>query len=136
MNTTAGQRVLVCGGRDYANYRVFEKVMNALRPRELIHGGAPGADSMADRYCDDHPGIVSTVISADWKRHGRKAGPIRNQRLLDECKPELVIAFPGGPGTADMVRRARRTRVTVLVVSGDTAKVGGNDPVEPTKELR
>jgi hypothetical protein len=53
---------------------------------------------------------------ADWNTHGRAAGPIRNQRMLDEVKPELVVAFPGGRGTADMVRRAREAGVNVYLV--------------------
>src|SRR5262249_16770583 len=42
----------------------------------------------------------------EWDELGKKAGPLRNQRMLDEGKPDLVVAFPGGGGTKDMVRRA------------------------------
>ena len=47
------------------------------------------------------------LFPADWKVRGRAAGHIRNQQMLDEGRPHLVVAFPGGRGTADMVRRAR-----------------------------
>lgn len=53
---------------------------------------------------------------AEWDRLGRKAGPIRNQRMLDEGKPALVIAFPGGTGTAGMVAIARKGRVPVITL--------------------
>lgn len=53
---------------------------------------------------------------ADWDGLGRKAGPIRNQRMLDEGKPDLVVAFPGDKGTADMVRRARTASLEVLEI--------------------
>jgi hypothetical protein len=56
------------------------------------------------------------VYVAQWKKHGRAAGPIRNQRMLDEGKPDLVVAFPGGRGTADMIRRAERAGVPVQQV--------------------
>jgi len=45
----------------------------------------------------------------EWDELGKKAGPLRNQRMLDEGKPDLVVAFPGGGGTKDMVSaRLRR----------------------------
>lgn len=53
---------------------------------------------------------------ADWEDLGRKAGPIRNQRMLDDGRPELVVAFPGGPGTAHMCRIAREAGVEVIEV--------------------
>jgi hypothetical protein len=55
------------------------------------------------------------AVMADWSI-GRKAGPIRNQRMLDEHAPDLVVAFPGGRGTADMVRRARKSGVEVAKI--------------------
>lgn len=55
------------------------------------------------------------TFRANSRKHGRAAGPIRNQQMLDEGKPHLVVAFPGGTGTADMVRRAQAAGVLVLV---------------------
>ena len=52
---------------------------------------------------------------AEWHRLGRKAGPIRNQRMLDEGKPDLVVAFPGGTGTAGMVALACKAGVRVIL---------------------
>lgn len=51
-----------------------------------------------------------------WKDHGKAAGPIRNQLMLDDFKPDLVVAFPGGKGTADMVKKAQDAGVTVILV--------------------
>jgi hypothetical protein len=82
----------------------------------LIHGGARGADRLADRFAKAHGWHVDEYL-ADWKTHGKRAGPIRNQRMLDEGRPQLVVAFPGGRGTADMVDRARAAGVSVRVVS-------------------
>ena len=53
-------------------------------------------------------------MPADWTKHGKAAGPIRNQKMLDEC-PDLVVAFPGGKGTADMVRRAMKAGIDCWV---------------------
>lgn len=79
----------------------------------LIHGNAPGADRLSEEEVEKSH-VTIERYSADWGRDGRKAGPIRNQRMLDEGKPDLVIAFPGGKGTADMVRRAMAAGIKVI----------------------
>lgn len=101
-----GKRVLVCGGRDYEDFVHLTEVLNAVRPATVITGGARGADRLAMRWAA-HVGVPLQTYPAKWDEHGRSAGPIRNQQMLDEGKPDLVLAFPGGAGTADMVRRAR-----------------------------
>lgn len=111
-------RVLVCGGRDYQNERVAFLVLDFVNDtwgiRHVIEGGALGADRFARRWAAQNNVTVST-FEADWSL-GRRAGPIRNQRMLEEGRPMLVVAFPGGNGTADMVRRARANRVPVLEI--------------------
>ena len=112
-------RVLVCGGREYADREKLAAVLADLRRTRgithLIAGGARGADTLAAEWADDQD-IPSSIYMADWDGLGRKAGPIRNQRMLDEGKPDLVVAFPGGRGTADMVRRAREAGVETIEV--------------------
>ena len=75
-----------------------------------------GADTLGAEWAKAQ-GIPCEVYMADWEGLGRKAGPIRNQRMLDEGKPDLVVAFPGGRGTADMVRRARSAGLDVLEIA-------------------
>lgn len=53
---------------------------------------------------------------ADWVRLGRAAGPVRNQLMIEQGKPDLVVAFPGNFGTADCVRRAKAAGVPVMEV--------------------
>lgn len=110
-------RVLVCGGRDFDNYEelaaALRKVDNARRITLLIEGGASGADTLARRWARQK-GIPVDTYRADWNRWGTKmAGEARNQRMLDEGKPDLVVAFPGDTGTADMIGRAQRAGVPV-----------------------
>lgn len=113
-------RVLVCGGRHYADSeRVFAVLNNYDADHSftlLIQGGSTGADDAAARWASIGGTPIRTFRAA-WRKHGNAAGPIRNQRMLDEGKPDLVIAFPGGRGTADMVRRARAAGVEVVEVS-------------------
>ncbi len=112
-------RVLVCGGRDFHDYPVVRDALdklNAQRPiATIIEGGAPGADALAEIWAQRRR-VGRISYTADWKRLGPSAGPIRNQRMLDEGKPDLVIAFPGGRGTTDMTRRARAAGVEVIEV--------------------
>lgn len=114
-------RVLVCGGRDYDDWdELSEELTYLLGDHDItaiIHGGAKGADSLAGEFAKNCiPPIQEIVFSvgpSEWKRHGKFAGPIRNQKMLDEGKPDLVVAFAGGRGTADMVRRAKAANVPV-----------------------
>jgi len=121
-------RVLVCGGRDYGykweggkkivDYDVINKaidIVKEVKPSYLIHGGATGGDEIAV-YTAKALDLPVVCFSADWKTHGKAAGPIRNQKMLDEGKPDLVVAFPGSSGTADMVRRANKAGVEVKEV--------------------
>ena len=83
---------------------------------EIISGGARGADTLAEEWADEN-NIPKTIVKADWKTHGKAAGPIRNQQMLD-LKPNMVVAFPGGNGTADMVRRSKKANFEVIEVYG------------------
>ena len=116
-------RVLVCGGRYYADRETLEWALEPFSSPDtvIIHGDAPGADFMADQWAYAR-NIPVKIFSPDWEKHGRAAGPIRNQAMLDEGKPDLVIAFPGGRGTADMVRRARAAGVKVIEVEKKGAR--------------
>lgn len=62
------------------------------------------------------PGVKHLPFEADWHTHGRAAGPIRNRRMIEEGKPDLVVAFPGGRGTANMVNQARAAGIEVREV--------------------
>jgi hypothetical protein len=54
---------------------------------------------------------------AEWLLYGKAAGPMRNQAMLHRSKPDAVLAFPGGKGTADMVKRAERVGIRVIRIS-------------------
>ncbi len=111
------RRVLVCGGREFKDANLVSKVLAEVFTTQpnmvLACGGARGADALAERW-GLVVGVPVCVYHADWKTHGRAAGPKRNQHMLENFKPDLVVEFPGGRGTKDMVRRARAARVPVL----------------------
>lgn len=111
-------RLLVCGGRDFNDLILFFDTVDALSPEPevIIQGGASGADALARRYAEKRK-VDLVTFDADWKAYGKGAGPIRNRVMLREGRPDLVLAFPGGKGTADMVRRARVAGVPVQIVA-------------------
>jgi hypothetical protein len=114
-------RALVCGGRDFAKREWIEEILSREQPSVIIEGGARGADQMAREWGWRH-GIPVLTFVADWETYGRAAGPIRNQRMIDQGEPDVVIAFPGGRGTADMIERALRAGIkvhTVLEISAN-----------------
>lgn len=130
-------RVLVCGGRDFgeaADDATPEEFELALKQGAFIHnilwqklgsqfwepsqdviitGGARGVDTIANHWANKIAGCQTEVYPAKWKQYGKKAGYIRNKQMLEEGKPDVVIAFPGGKGTAMMVRLAREAGIPV-----------------------
>lgn len=115
-------RVLVCGGRDFGNAKWLYAVLDDLKKREvvdcIIEGDAPGADRMAGYWAKKNR-IDLKIYPANWAKEGKAAGPRRNQKMLDNGKPDLVIAFPRasgeyGDGTLDMIARAENSGVTVF----------------------
>ena len=105
-----GEVVLICGGRDFTNVRFIEAMLTKeLGGRELdyvVTGGARGADATADKVCEMN-GVQRVIVPANWAGRGIKAGMERNALMLKLFPVTLVIAFPGGVGTAGMVRLAR-----------------------------
>lgn len=106
-------RLLVCGGRDFTDRDWLYSVLDDIKPAVVIHGAAPGADTLAGDWAKER-GVPVEAYPADWDKHGRAAGPIRNSRMLREGKPDLVLAFPGGRGTANMVKQAGQAGVGVM----------------------
>jgi hypothetical protein len=133
-------KVIVCGGRgfgiDKAEHQYIQTCLTALfvgfanqtdDPQtwvppdnlKIITGGAEGVDSAAIDWA-----VVNWVnfeeVKADWKKYGKAAGPIRNQQMLD-MSPKLVVAFPGGAGTADMIQRAKKKGTLVIQFAYDNS---------------
>lgn len=111
-------RVLVCGGRDFSDTAAVAAVLGMIKDHYgiavVIEGEAPGADTLARDWAQMCRIPVEPYF-ADWNLFGRRAGTIRNARMLRDGKPDLAVAFPGGAGTADMVRRLKEARVPTML---------------------
>lgn len=117
-------RVLVTGSRQASDqtpiYRELDALWerwwpNATHPDEfmVIHGGAPGADTLAGQWCHDRrdrPGIAQEVHPAQWGLYGSHAGGIRNQIMVN-AGADIVLAFfrtgAKNAGTRNCVTTAR-----------------------------
>ena len=111
-------RVLVWGGRQFEDRDTLNAALDKLHHERgftlLIAGGARGADTLAEEWARA-AGVPRKIYPPRWEYPGT-----RNQRILDERQPDLVVAFPGGRGTADMVGRARSAGIEVVDL-GETA---------------
>lgn len=109
-------RVLVCGGRDFADakslYNALDMLHLTVGVDVVIHGCARGADTFAGRWARENR-VTEERFPADWETHGRAAGHIRNRHMLLEGKPDMVLAAPGGVGTENMVQQAEKAGVRV-----------------------
>lgn len=117
----AGVVVVGTGGRDFANYGFLCACMDLLR-RELdirfvSHGDAKGADRMFGLWARSRRIAERKlpITRGDWDSRGKSAGPRRNQALLDSFpRPDIVVAMPGGTGTADMICRSNQQGFPVI----------------------
>jgi hypothetical protein len=120
-------KVLVCGGRKYAHgetttaraqrnrmWATLDSILAHYGDVLVIHGGAPGADTYAEVWAS-HKGVHSCVVRARWNLLGPEAGKLRNTAMA-ALAPDVVVAFPGGPGTGHMVYTARRANIPVYVI--------------------
>ena len=113
-------KILVCGGRNYHDWHKVNSVLDTIHHAEgvaeIIHGSATGADRLADYWAEKNNVSVKRY-PANWRKHGRSAGPIRNALMVDDNDLDLVLAFPGGSGTKNMVNVAKAAGVQVMRVA-------------------
>lgn len=117
----ANMRVLVCGSRDWVDKLKIRERLSKLPPGTvIIHGAYRGADLLADKVAKEL-GFAVLPFPADWTGRGRRAGPERNTRMIEEGKPELGIAFhpdlANAAGTGDCVGKMRAKGIPVEVIS-------------------
>lgn len=113
-------RVIVTGGRAYNKGEVVFNTLNKLHKKTpittMVQGGAQGADRLARLWARKK--MISIVsFHPDWEKLGKIAGPIRNA-LMAEAGADLIVAFPGGRGTADMIETGEEWGIPIIVMDG------------------
>lgn len=114
-------KIIVCGGRNYTDKSFVFECLDELNATgfidQIINGGANGADAWAELWAKER-GKDCVTIPANWLKFGNQAGPIRNAQMI-QMKPDLVVAFPGGKGTANMARQAVSAGIEVWKMERD-----------------
>lgn len=129
-------RLLVNGGRDFGARRLYtldeagradkaraeQQRKQAFEVLDRIHrlrgiavvisGKARGADFLGEQWAHQN-GVPVEQYPADWDRHGKRAGMLRNEQMIDDGKPDVVCSFPGGRGTKHLRDYARKHGVPV-----------------------
>ena len=129
-------KLAVIGSRSFCSYEWLEQcLLRSFRVADIeavISGGARGADALAARFASCHD-IPLVILRADWKSHGKKAGPMRNSEIV--ARADAVAAFWDGSsaGTRDTIAKARaagrRVFVFPLAPGGDqTSESVGREP--------
>jgi|SRR5699024_8720881 len=123
---TETPRLLVTGSRNWTDRETIRdelsrawKHLGASEDTILVHGACPsGADAIADQVWRGW-GLPVEAHPAQWRKHGRRAGPIRNTEMV-RAGADLVLAFPVGasPGTRGCIRTARKAGLNVQVIEG------------------
>ena len=117
-------RVIFTGGRDYQDESRVKEVLEGLSEDAsklglelvIIHGKCPtGLDNIVDEMAREM-GILVESYPADWKRYGLSAGPIRNEFMAKETNPNFVLAFPGGSGTSNMIKNAKKMKIPCRII--------------------
>ncbi len=122
-------RVLICGSRNWKDYKAIEILITGFsKDTVIIQGMCRGADRIAKNVALKH-GMAVEDYPAEWEKYGKSAGPIRNKRMLEEGKPDLVYAFllSQSRGTEDMIARARTSKIPVIIM-GTTGETLGDIP--------
>lgn len=121
-------KLLVCGDRKWRDGKLIGQCIDVLGYQlhqiVIIEGGAPGADTLARQHAIKR-GIMVIEVKAEWAKYGKAAGPIRNQKMLDDYKPDLVMAFHdnigASTGTAGMIELAKEAGVPVRLITHENA---------------
>lgn len=139
-NLPAGTaRILICGDRNWRDGYLIELFLRDLPPSTgytIIEGECRGADKMA-RLAAQRVGIPYLPFPAKWTEYGKAAGPIRNKQMLDEGKPDIVVAFHDdlekSSGTKNMIEQAEAIGLPVIVVSHQRCEFRATMDVEVEK---
>jgi hypothetical protein len=134
-------KVLICGDRNWTDkQRIKEELLEVLADRKnlfagsspisivIIHGGARGADTLAGEVAREL-GMRVAVYKAEWEKFGKAAGVLRNLEMLNDGKPDFVLAFHSdiskSKGTANMIKISEKRGIPVKLITMDYYRLGG-----------
>ena len=108
-------RLIIAGGRSYIFDEKDCDTLDIIRDEyditEVVSGGAKGADTCGELWAEVNE-IPVTVFRANWQKHGKIAGHLRNKEMADYA--DAVALFPGGSGTNSMYNLAKRAGLEIF----------------------
>jgi hypothetical protein len=111
-------RVCVCGGRNFKEkeflYNTLDKLLFIRKDFIIINGDAHGADKLSTQWAIER-NVYYELYRADWKKYKNAAGPIRNKQMIDS-HIDLLVAFPGGKGTKNMIEQCKKNNIKVWLL--------------------
>jgi len=115
-------KVIIAGGRNFNDYDLLKAELNLILcirvMREdlvIVSGGAKGADALGERYAKEH-NVPVKIFKADWNKHGKSAGPIRNFEMAKYAEGCIVFWDGKSKGTANMIQVARNNSLILYVI--------------------
>jgi hypothetical protein len=121
-------RIIVSGGRSHCDLELVQRELTKLHlrmPIDVVIHGCCGARAGAIEHWARLQGLGVVRYPPNWERFGHRGEILRNSFMLKDSRPDLVVAFPGGHGTADLVQRARNAGVMVLEIGSAPQGEGG-----------
>lgn len=117
-------RILVCGGRHFADYDLLEETINGVIAEsgwediEIVSGHCAGADRLGELYAEKH-NAQAKIFPAEWEKYGKRAGPMRNKQMVDYIsgfENKIVIAFVSAKtkGTRNTIALAKKANIRVI----------------------
>lgn len=112
--------ILVCGDRNWKNENaIYRELQRFPKNATIIQGGCKGADEVAKNVCRKLK-LKCIEVNAEWNKYGKKAGPIRNEKMLKEYSPLVVLAFHSNieksKGTKNMLKRAHAHDIFTRII--------------------
>ena len=110
----------IVGSRNYTNYDYFKSVViettKNLRIKSIISGGATGVDNLAEKYSLEYK-IPITIYKPEWEIYGKKAGPIRNTKIVDDATHLLAFPAKDSVGTLDTINKATKKNIPIITIN-------------------
>ena len=111
-------KLAIVGSRNFADperlSRIVDKVQGDITL--IVSGGARGADTLAEYYAKKKA-IPYLIFPADWDKHGKKAGILRNQDIVDNADAMIAFLAPESKGTKDSIKRAQKKGIPIHIVN-------------------
>lgn len=111
-------KLAIVGSRNFTDYKRFSQIIDKVKTQVtlIVSGGARGADTLAERYAKEKA-IPYLIFPADWDKHGKKAGMLRNQDIVDNADGMVAFLAPESRGTKDSIKRAERKGIPIHIAN-------------------